>query len=79
MWPLATVPLAQPPCEQQAATCEQSMRLTYVGFVICQWFLKISFIVFTVFATYFHVCNLGTTEDDDRSKEKTQFSCVNVM
>jgi len=28
-------------------------------------------VVFTVFATYFHVCDLGKTENDVRTKEKT--------
>jgi len=34
---------------------------------------------FTIFATYFHVCDLGMTENDVSSKEKTSFWCINVI
>jgi len=47
------------------------MQSMYVGFVVWQRCLKANFLVFPVLSIHFHVCDLETTENDVRSKEKT--------
>jgi len=45
------------------------MWSTHIGFIAYQRFLKVSFIVFTAFVTYFHDRDLERTENYVGSKE----------
>jgi len=47
--------------------------LPHIGFVICKQFLKVSFIIFTIFMTYFHVCDFEQQKMMLEAKKRLNF------